>query len=448
MPRPLQETKIDTRAARERLPPASAPYWREIDPGVHIGYRKGKTKAVWVVRWSVGGGDHRLQTFAQADDFRPADGEQVMTYGQAVAVARHLYREATAPPPPPEPAAPKVYTVRDAVEDYAAWAKKNTKGGRDPRLDAEIVATLGDVAVNDLTARRLAEWRDQIAARGRRLRISKGRDERFAAPPKTKDEIRRRRSAANRTLTILKAVLNMAWRNGAETGVASDQAWRAVEPFENVDAARIRFLTIDEATRLLNACEAEDFRSLVQAALLTGARFSELAAAAVRDFHQDSSTLFIADSKSGRPRYIELTEEGVAFFERMCAGRPGERRIFLRSDGEPWGASHQVRRMGAACTAAKIKPEIGFHILRHTWASLSIMNGMPLMVVAQNLGHADTRMVEKHYGHLARSYKSAMVQAHAPRFGTETAGKVVDLGRRRAAIDRGRVVSLKPKGRT
>jgi hypothetical protein len=31
------------------------------------------------------------------------------------------------------------------------------------------------------------------------------------------------------------------------------------------------------------------------------------------------------------------------------------------------------------------------------------MNGVPLMVVAKNLGHADTRMVEKHYGHLAPS---------------------------------------------
>ncbi len=33
-----------------------------------------------------------------------------------------------------------------------------------------------------------------------------------------------------------------------------------------------------------------------------------------------------------------------------------------------------------------------------------VMDGVPLMVVARNLGHADTRMVEKHYGHLATSY--------------------------------------------
>ena len=41
------------------------------------------------------------------------------------------------------------------------------------------------------------------------------------------------------------------------------------------------------------------------------------------------------------------------------------------------------------------------------------MAGAPLMVVAQVLGHADTRMVEKHYGHLAPSYVRDVVRATA-----------------------------------
>ena len=35
------------------------------------------------------------------------------------------------------------------------------------------------------------------------------------------------------------------------------------------------------------------------------------------------------------------------------------------------------------------------------------------MVVAQVLGHADTRMVERHYGHLAPSYVRDVVRATA-----------------------------------
>ncbi|MBZ9748312.1 tyrosine-type recombinase/integrase [Mesorhizobium sp. CO1-1-7] len=101
--------------------------------------------------------------------------------------------------------------------------------------------------------------------------------------------------------------------------------------------------------------------------------------------------------------------------------------------GAHWGArlwekSHQFRPMNEACKNAKIVPAIGFHGLRHTWASLSVMNGMPLLVVAKNLGHTDTRMVEKHYGHLAPSYVADAVRAGAPRFGTVQNTNVVSMG--------------------
>ena len=77
-----------------------------------------------------------------------------------------------------------------------------------------------------------------------------------------------------------------------------------------------------------------------------------------------------------------------------------------------------------ACKRARIDPPVGFHQLRHTWASLSVMNGMPLMVVAKNLGHSDTRMVEKHYGHLAPSFIADAIRAGAPRFGITAPSKV------------------------
>jgi hypothetical protein len=47
------------------------------------------------------------------------------------------------------------------------------------------------------------------------------------------------------------------------------------------------------------------------------------------------------------------------------------------------------------------------------------MNGVPLLVVAKNLGHADTRMVERHYGHLSVSFITDAIRAGAPRFGVE-----------------------------
>ena len=84
--------------------------------------------------------------------------------------------------------------------------------------------------------------------------------------------------------------------------------------------------------------------------------------------------------------------------------------------------------MRAACARARIIPAVSFHALRHTWGSLAAMNGVPLMVVAKNLGHADTRMVEKHYGHLAPSYVADAIRAGAPRFaGTDVPGTIVPM---------------------
>jgi integrase len=211
----------------------------------------------------------------------------------------------------------------------------------------------------------------------------------------------------------LRAALTRAWRDGR---IRSDDAWRRVEAFQGVSAARVRYLTIVEAQRLTNACDP-DFRRLVQAALATGARVSELTALRVADFDPDAATVTVRMAKSGRGRHIVLTEEGVALFRSFAAGRPGDAFLLTKANDSPWLPQHQVTRMAAACTRARIEPAIGFHGLRHTYASHSIMNGAPLMVVARNLGHADTRMVEKYYGHLAPSYIADAVRKSAPKFG-------------------------------
>ena len=89
-----------------------------------------------------------------------------------------------------------------------------------------------------------------------------------------------------------------------------------------------------------------------------------------------------------------LTDEGAEFFRQLVAGRNSGALMLPRADGTAWGRSHQQTTMAAACKRAKIAPPINFHALRHTWASLAVMDGMPLMVVARNLGHADVEMVQ------------------------------------------------------
>jgi integrase len=155
--------------------------------------------------------------------------------------------------------------------------------------------------------------------------------------------------------------------------------------------------------------------------------YGELIRLEICDFNPDAATLAIRQSKSGKPRHVVLTEEGAAFFCQQTAGRSGHELMFRHGDGGAWQKSEQARPMAQACDRGKIQPAISFHILRHTWASHAVMNGVPLLVVAKNLGHVDTRMVEKHYGHLAPSFVSDAIRAGAPRYRVKQDKRVVPL---------------------
>jgi integrase len=244
-----------------------------------------------------------------------------------------------------------------------------------------------------------------------------------AVDPKDKDAIRARRATANRTLTVLKAALNHAFNEGH---VAHDDRWRKVKPFREVDAAIVRYLSEDECRRLVNACQGA-FRNLVRAALLTGCRYGELTRMRAADFNGEAGTITVRESKAGKPRHVALTDEGQQLFASLSIGKAGRNLIFLRDDGAHWAASHQQRPLDAASTHARIEPAATFHILRHTYASALAMRGVPMGVIAAQLGHADTRMTEKHYAHLAPNYVAETVRAALPALGVAEKSNVAAL---------------------
>ena len=131
-----------------------------------------------------------------------------------------------------------------------------------------------------------------------------------------------------------------------------------------------------------------------------------------------------------KARNVYLTDEGTTFFESLSAGRAPGDLLLHRSDGEPCGANHQKRRMEIACEMARIDPPISFHIVRHTYASLYLMAGRLLPTLAQQLGHAETRMTTLHYSHLAEDWRAEEARRYLPRFSLRAPSTVVDLRHR------------------
>jgi len=412
MARRVVDRTIDSREARRKLKARGKPYWRAIGRGLHVGYRKGKTSGVWVIRRYLGQQTYQLETIAEADDIQDANGLEILDFWQAQEIARRVRPRRG------------IYTVKHAVDAYVERLEGRPSGyDTKKRLEAFVLPAFGDKPVAKLEADEIRKWHREIAKTPARCRTTSGSKQAYRTSDLTEPEtIRKRQASANRCLGLLKAALNQAWR---DKHVESNDAWQRVELFRGVHIPRARYLSVAEAQRLINAAQG-DFRVLVQAALQTGARYQELARLRVADFNSDAGTLHIRKTKTNKDRHIVLTDEGREFFSRLATGRPGTAPLL----GREWKQSQQAPLIGEACKRASIDPPLNFHALRHTWASLSVMGGMPLMVVAKNLGHADTRMVERHYGHLAPSYVADAIRKHAPRFGMMDTSPKVAVHRR------------------
>src|SRR5262249_24776502 len=159
-----------------------------------------------------------------------------------------------------------------------------------------------------------------------------------------------------------------------------------------------------------------DFRRLVQAALATGARYGELIALRASDFNPDSGTIHVRASKSGKGRHIVLNEEGAALFKSLAAGKSGGAILLSKTNALPLESYPQGRPNAATVKAGEDCSPFSFPCAADSMGLARCYGGGPLMVVARNLGHSDTRMVERHYGHLAPSYIADAIRAAAPRF--------------------------------
>jgi integrase len=391
----LSQVDLKTRAKRERLPFQHEPRWVPVERGVAIGYRRTQAGGVWYVRRFHAGKYHK-RVLGPADDEHEADGVTRLSWRDALAAALDE--------PKRDPAARAGYLVRDAFEDY--WRHREAKGRSGESLEfdrgkaAPFVEAFGGRRVAELTTAELKRWRDAQAA---------VRHDQDATEEDRRDAKRKAQATANRVWTVVRAALNLAFKSGI---VDSDTAWRRVTPFANVDEARRRFLTLDEARRLLKGC-AEDFRPFAYAALLTGLRLGELARLRVRDV--EATRLRVGPGK-GRERFVPLTTEGQRAFKRWTNGRDADALVFVDEEQRAWTRPKVSRRMAEACDAAKLTTRVTFHDLRRTYGSLLANDGARDAVIAAALGHRDTRMTRRHYAHLLDASVAAELEARLPRF--------------------------------
>lgn len=288
----------------------------------------------------------------------------------------------------------KRHTVAELVDDYISKVLPAKKDQRNPTRQLEWwKAKLGHRRLADVTPALLIEARDALAKE--------------IPEPHNKRKTKKRSSTS--------VVRYMAALSHAFTIAVKEWQWLEYNPFTRVSRpreprGRVRFLSDDERTALLQACQAGGHPLLYIAVVLslsTGARKGELMGLQWKDVDLKAGRITLLDTKNGETRPLPLVGRAFELMQELqrkreervpwvFPGRGGHKPIDLQV---PWQA---------ALKKAMIE-DFRWHDLRHSAASYLAMNGATVSEIAEVLGHKQLEMV-KRYAHLSPQHVAGVVE--------------------------------------
>ncbi len=201
---------------------------------------------------------------------------------------------------------------------------------------------------------------------------------------------------ANKWIVQIRYMFNVAKRAkipGSEFNPAAGVKQFRVE-------GRERFLSPEETERLREAVEKSSNKQLkyiVALLLMLGCRKRELLDAKWEEFDLERRSWRIPLAKSGKSRRVPLSLAAIAVLERLPRFKDCLYVVPNPKTGKPYTGIDESWQ--TALRRAGIKG-CRMHDLRHTWASVALTAGTPLIVVSRAMGHASIHQTEV-YGHLA-----------------------------------------------
>jgi len=403
MPKP-RNAKLESATARRKLAVRKKPYYVRLSPGIALGYRRNAGAGTWTVRVADGGAEW-VKRIAVADDLEPASPPHVLSYWQAIDLARSLARRQ----PGDAIDESRPLTVSEALTLYEKdlVARGGSRyNAEHPRLHLPSVILNKPIAL--LGATELRKWRDSLWATG-------------LAP-----------GTVNRTKTGLRAALELAAAH--DPRIANQRAWKvglAALP----DAHVARNVILEDATvRRIVAAAYEYDRALglmVEVAAVTGARLSQLSRLEVADLQADGPEprLFMPLSAKGRARNkrherrpVPITMALASVLKREAAGRPSDAPLLLRASGERWGHGrrrHHRNDFRAVVEAAGLDPDqVTLSAMRHGSIVRQLLANVPIRIVA-TLHDTSVKMIERTYSRHIASHsddiaRRALLQMEQP----------------------------------
>jgi integrase len=235
-------------------------------------------------------------------------------------------------------------------------------------------------------------------------------------------------------LKALRHVLNNAVRDGK-----LDRNPFARVQLVKVTNGKTRFLSPDEETRLLDKL-GPIYGPWARLAILTGLRLGEQFRLRWTDVDLDRGLLTLPETKAGTVQYVRLNDEAKEILRTrqiQQMNRHGASPFVYPSDtlASPLDQRNFYARIFHPAVVALHMEDVGWHTLRHTFASRLAMSGQTEGTIATLLRHSTTALVRR-YSHLSPSHLYAAVETVAaygkptPKTGAISSGTVTETGTR------------------
>ena len=328
-----------------------------------MGLFRRKDSSVWWMSFKANGKRYRVSTQTEDKDlakriFKSVEGK--------VAEGRWF---------PPEKAQREEHTFLELSEMYFEWVAARQRAYRwKGYVIKQLKERFGNMILDHFDTLKLEQFQSE--------RLRKGN----------------KPATVNRLLAVISHMFTKAvdW-NMMDRGVAASIKVKML-PENN---RRLRFLSLEECTALIEACDPH-LRPIVVTALNTGCRRGEILGLRW-DKHVDLKHGFILldKTKNGERREVPVNSTLKTVLQGLTRRLDVPYVFFDVTTGKPY--RDLKKSFATACRKAGIH-DFHFHDLRHTFASQMIMAGVDLTTVKELLGHKDIRMTLR-YAHLASGHK-------------------------------------------
>lgn len=162
-------------------------------------------------------------------------------------------------------------------------------------------------------------------------------------------------------------------------------------PIPKVRRKEVRALNEDEIEKILSSCSRVKDKLLIRLLLDTGLRASELLSITIKDIDINNNMIRVRNTKNGEERVVFFTNETKHLLKKYIRNKNPDDKLFNMSYDALY---RKIKRIGK-----KVGIDLRPHILRHTFATISLKKGMNLITLQKLLGHKDIKTTQI-YTHL------------------------------------------------